>query len=121
MRIDKKTNLIQKRRWRIRKKVQGTALRPRLSLKLTNQHIYAQCIDDEVGKTLVYLSTVSKKNKKDTDLLGPNIHGATQLGKKFGLLAKKAGIDQVVFDRSGRRYHGTVKAFAEAAREALSF
>ena len=118
MRLDKKQKLLQKRRWRIRKKVVGTALRPRLSLKLTHQHIYAQCIDDEAGKTLVAVTTLSKKAAKDKSSIRPNVEGATQLGKTFGEKALKAGVQMLVFDRGGRRYHGTVKAFADAVRAA---
>ncbi len=116
MKLEKKKELLQKRRWRIRKKVVGSAERPRLTVHFSNKHIYAQCIDDASGKTLVYLST----NGKDLidQKLRPNIAGATKLGKVVGEKAKGAGIETVVFDRGGRLYHGCVKAFADAAREA---
>ena len=119
MKLKKKQKLLQKRRWRIRKKVKGTAECPRLSLCISHQHIYAQCIDDVVGKTTVYLSTLSKDFKgKDCK---PNVAGAAVLGKEFGQKAKTAGVNRVVFDRGGRRFHGAVKAFAEAARESITF
>jgi len=106
----------QKRRWRIRKKATGTALRPRLTVTFTNQHIHAQIIDDEAQKTLVSASTLAKDVRDDK--LKPNVEGSSKLGKMLGEKAKGAGIEKVVFDRAGRRYHGCVKAFADAAREA---
>ncbi len=110
----KKAELLQKRRWRIRKKVFGTALRPRLAVKFSSKHIYAQVIDDDAGNTLAFLSSL------DADLrakkLSANVAGATALGEAFAAKAKAAGIESVVFDRAGARYHGKVKAFAEAAR-----
>jgi large subunit ribosomal protein L18 len=121
MRIDKKLEVLQKRRYRIRKKVKGTQACPRLSVKFTNQHIHSQCIDDETGVTLVAWSSLSKKSSKGQDRVKPNMEGAILGGKTLGQLAKKKGIERVVFDRNGRRYHGTVKAFADAAREFLSF
>lgn len=108
--------LRQKRVWRIRKKVNGTAERPRLVVHFSNKHIYAQCIDDVAGKTLVSSSSLEKALAEEK--LGANIESAIRLGKSLGEKAKAAGISQVVFDRNGRRYHGSVKAFADAAREA---
>jgi large subunit ribosomal protein L18 len=115
MKLQKKNLLAQKRRWRIRKTVRGTAARPRLALKLTHLHLYAQAIDDDKGVTLVSLATTSKdlRGKK----IRPNVAGATAFGEAFGAKAKAAGLTTVVFDRAGRRYHGTVKSFAEAARK----
>jgi large subunit ribosomal protein L18 len=113
MKLQKKQSLAQKRRWRIRKKVQGTAERPRLAVHFSNKHIYAQCIDDVKGHTMAYASSVGGK---DTALKA-NSEGAVALGKSIAEKAKAAGIDAVVFDRAGRRYHGCVKSFAEAARE----
>jgi large subunit ribosomal protein L18 len=112
MKLEKKRALSQRRRWRIRKKVKGTADRPRLSVHFSNKHIYAQCIDDTKGHTLIYLSSLAKDST-----LKANIQGASELGKSFAEKASSAGIESVVFDRSGRRYHGCVKSFAEAARE----
>ncbi len=116
MKIQKKIELKQKRRWRIRKKVAGTEERPRLSVHFSNKHIYAQAINDVDGKTLVFVSTLAKdmRDKK----LKANVDGASVIGKAFGEKAKKSGIGAVVFDRNGRKYHGCVKTFADAAREA---
>lgn len=116
MKTSKKILQKQKRRWRIRKKITGTAERPRLAVHLSNKHIYGQVIDDTAGKTLVYVSSLNKDLKgKD---LKANIAGAETVGKLVAEKAKDAGVESVVFDRSGRIYHGCVKAFAEAAREA---
>jgi len=113
MKLQKKQSLAQKRRWRIRKKVRGTAERPRLAVHFSNKHIYAQCIDDVKGHTMAYVSSVGGK---DADVKANN-DGALALGKAIAEKAKSAGIESVVFDRAGRRYHGCVKSFAEAARE----
>jgi len=114
MNLKKKTSLRQKRVWRIRKKVQGTADRPRLCATFSNRNIYVQAIDDEAGKTLVGLGTVAG----ETGELSSNSESARKLAAAFVEKAKEAGITRVVFDRHGRPYHGRVKAFAEAAREA---
>ena len=111
-----KAMLLQKRRWRIRKKVAGTAARPRLSVKFSAKNIYAQAINDDAGTTLVFLSSLNAELKKKK--LGANIAGAKELGAAFAQKAKAAGLTAVVFDRSGARYHGKVKVFADAAREA---
>ena len=115
MNLNKKKQLLQRRRWRIYKKVKGTAERPRLAVYFSHQHIYAQCIDDRKGATLVYLSSLAKDFKEKN--LKPNIAGATEFGKIFAKKAKEVGIQKVVFDRGLRCYHGVVKAFANAARE----
>lgn len=115
MALNHKNLLIQKRRWRIRKKINGVASRPRLVVTFTHLHIYAQCIDDTLGQTRLYVSTMAK----DLRSLGlkPNIEGATKLGAILGEKAKSLGINRVVFDRAGRCFHGCVKAFADAARQ----
>lgn len=103
-----------KRKRRIRSKVDGSALRPRFSVFRSNQHLYAQLIDDLKGATLVSASTVESDLKKK---VGDTIEGAKTLG---GLVAKRAlakNINEVVFDRSGYLYHGRIKAMADAARE----
>ena len=110
-----KAQLLQRRRWRIRKKVSGTAARPRLSVKFSTKHIYAQAIDDDAGSTLLFLSSLDPELRKQK--LAANLAGAKVLAVAFAAKAKTAGITAVVFDRSGARYHGKVKAFAEAARE----
>ena len=100
---------------RIRKTLSGAPERPRLAVFRSLKHIYAQIIDDEAGKTLASAST------QDKDLgikYGGNIEAAKQVGKLVGERAKKAGVETVVFDRGGHRYHGRVKALADAAREA---
>jgi large subunit ribosomal protein L18 len=108
--------LLQKRRWRIRKKVTGTAIRPRLSVKFSAKNIYAQAINDDAGTTLVFLSSLDADLRKQK--LKANIAGAKVLGTAFAQKAKAAGLTSVVFDRSGARYHGKVKVFADSAREA---
>ncbi len=110
-----KATLLQKRRWRIRKKVKGTAARPRLCVRFTSKHIYAQAINDETGTTLVFLSSLDAELRKQK--LGANLAGAKALGVAFASKAKAAGLGSVVFDRSGALYHGKVKVFADAARE----
>lgn len=113
MKLQKKNTLAQKRRYRIRKKVAGTAERPRLAVHFSNKHIYAQCIDDLAGHTLAYATSVGSKDVTAK----ANTEGAVLLGEVIAKKAKAAGIESVVFDRSGRRYHGCVKLFADAARE----
>ena len=110
-----KARLLQNRRWRIRKKVAGTAARPRLAVRFSTKHIYAQAINDESGTTLVFLSSLDAELRKQK--LKANIAGAKALGIAFALKAKAAGLSGVVFDRSGAPYHGKVKTFADAARE----
>jgi len=110
-----KATLLQKRRWRIRKKVTGTAARPRLAVRFTAKHVYAQAINDEAGTTLVFLGSLDAELRKQK--LKANIASAKTLGLAFAAKAKAAGIASVVFDRSGAPYHGKVKVFADAARE----
>jgi large subunit ribosomal protein L18 len=110
-----KAPLLQKRKWRIRKTVAGTAARPRLSVKFSGKHIYAQAVDDDAGRTIVFLSTLDSEVRKNKST--SNLAGAKTLGSAFASKAKAAGIEAVVFDRNGRLYHGRVKSFADAARE----
>jgi large subunit ribosomal protein L18 len=117
MRPEKKRQLLQRRRWRIRKHISGTAERPRMSVRMTGKNIYVQFIDDEVGVTLASASTMHK-DTPDRDTLGANVPSAEKVGKIAAEQAKSAGINKVVFDRSGAQYHGKVKALADAAREA---
>jgi large subunit ribosomal protein L18 len=120
MELKKKQELRQKRVWRVRTKVKGSPERPRLCVSFTNKNIYAQIIDDDAGRTLLYVSTLAKDLREEK--LSANIAAAKRLGAIAGQKAVAAGLVKVVFDRHGRRYHGGVKAFAEAAREAgLSF
>jgi large subunit ribosomal protein L18 len=116
MQVQKKHRLEQLRHWRVRKKVVGTNERPRMSVCFTGAHIYVQFIDDAAGKTLVSASTRQKAGQGQK--LAANVASAKTVG---GLAAKAAidkGIKAVVFDRGGARYHGKVKALADAAREA---
>jgi large subunit ribosomal protein L18 len=116
MRIEKKQSLLQLRRWRIRKKVSGTAERPRMSVRFTGENIYVQFIDDQAGRTLTATSTVGK-SVPDRDKLKANVASARRIGELAAAAAKSQGITKVVFDRSGSRFHGKVKALADAARE----
>jgi large subunit ribosomal protein L18 len=100
---------------RIRKKLQGTAERPRLNVYRSLNHIYVQVVDDLHGKTLV--SASSAEGKKDERSTGGNVAAAKQVGKTIAERAQAKGITQVVFDRGGYIYHGRVKALADAARE----
>jgi large subunit ribosomal protein L18 len=99
---------------RIRHKLRGTAERPRLAIFRSVAHIYAQVIDDTAGATLVSASSVDKGTKAD----GGNVAAAKTIGKLVAERAREKGIKQVVFDRGGYRYHGRVKALADAARAA---
>ena len=110
-----KAILLQKRRWRIRKKVTGTAIRPRLAVRFTAKHVYAQAIDDDTSTTLVFLGSLDAELRKQK--LKANVAGAKVLGAALALKAKAVGIAAVVFDRSGAPYQGKVKVFADAARE----
>lgn len=100
---------------RIRKKVSGTAERPRLAVFRSLNHIYAQVIDDTSGKTLAAASTTEKDLKGKT---GGNIEAAQTVGRAIAERAQAAGVSQVVFDRGGYVYHGRVKALLDASREA---
>jgi large subunit ribosomal protein L18 len=101
---------------RIRKKVSGTAARPRLSVYFSGKHVYAQVIDDDAGKTLIAASTAEKsalgKNKP-----AANRANAEVVGKTIAERARAKKIDNIVFDRGGFQYQGKVKALADAARE----
>ena len=104
---------------RIRKKLQGTADRPRLNVYRSLNHIYVQVIDDLNGKTLVSASTAEgKKAQKAQKTTGGNVASAKAVGKAIAERAKEKGVTKVVFDRGGYIYHGRVKALADAAREA---
>ena len=98
---------------RIRRKLAGTAARPRLAVHRSLNHIYAQVIDDQAGSTLTSASTMTLKIKT-----GGNVSAAKEVGKAVAESAKAKGITKVVFDRGGYLYHGRIKALADAAREA---
>ena len=109
--------LRQRRHRRIRKKVLGTAQRPRLAVYRSNLHLYVQLIDDREGKTLLNCSTLQPAlRKKIGKGKGGDLKAAQQLGEAVAISAKAAGITKAVFDRGGYHYHGRVKALAEAAR-----
>jgi large subunit ribosomal protein L18 len=103
--------------FRIRRKIAGSAQRPRLCVFRSLNHIYVQVVDDMQGKTLVAASTAEKGVRSDAKS-GGNIQAAKSIGKLIAERAQAKGIDAVVFDRGGYLYHGRVKALAEAAREA---
>ena len=105
----------QRRHLRLRKKVKGTSARPRLVVTRSNRHMVAQIVDDTVGKTLVSASTLEADLRADS---GDKVAKASQVGKLIGARAKQAGIEAVVFDRGGNKYHGRVAAVADGAREA---
>ena len=105
----KRTNA-DRRAYRVRTRVRGTAERPRLAVHISNLHISAQLIDDQKGTTLAAASSVGKK------LTGTMADKAAEVGKDIAAQAKKAKVKQAVFDRGSRKYHGRVKALAEAAR-----
>ncbi|MFK7909983.1 MAG: 50S ribosomal protein L18 [Akkermansiaceae bacterium] len=99
---------------RIRKKVAGTPACPRLAVSYSNQHIYAQVIDDTAGNTLCAASSLDK----GIENAGSNQSTAEKVGELVATRAKEAKIDKVVFDRGGHLYHGKIKALADAARKA---
>jgi len=106
----------KQRHVRVRKKVSGTAQRPRLNVFRSSNHIYAQLIDDLQGVTLASVSTLDEEVKAEA-AYGGNKHAAKIVGKAIAEKAKAAGIKEVVFDRGGFLYHGRVRELAEAARE----
>ena len=103
-----------RRHRRVRKRVRGTAERPRLAVYRSNRYIYAQVIDDVSGATLVAASSVEPDLRSER----LSVDTAAKVGSLLGSRAKDAGIASVVFDRGGNKYHGRVKALADAAREA---
>ena len=105
----------KRRKVHIRKKISGTVERPRLVVFRSNQHIYAQVIDDTAGVTLVATSTLSLS--KDAEKCTCNKAGAQNVGKEIARLALEKNIRKVVFDRNGYLYHGRIQAVAEGARE----
>jgi large subunit ribosomal protein L18 len=107
----------QKKHLKIRNRFSGTTERPRLAVYRSNNHVYAQIIDDTVGKTLVSASTVEKKVSSELEKTN-NVDAAAYVGKVVAERALAADIKEVVFDRGGFIYTGKVKALAEAAREA---
>jgi large subunit ribosomal protein L18 len=100
----------RRRHLRVRKKVSGTAERPRLVVFRSDKHVYAQLVDDDAGRTIATVSSLKVGAGKKTEK-------ASEVGKQVAGIAKEKGITRVVFDRAGYKYHGRVKAVAEGARE----
>jgi len=117
MRVKTKEDIRKRIRGRIRKKVSGSAERPRLAVFRSQSHIYAQVIDDEGGRTLCAASTVDKELRAQFKR-GSNVASAKAVGALIAVRARDRGVSAVVFDRGGFQYHGRVKALADAAREA---
>lgn len=107
----------QKKHYRLRNHISGTAARPRLAVFRSNNHMYAQIIDDTVGHTLVSASTLQADVKAELEKTN-NVEAAAKLGTVIAKRAMEAGITEVVFDRGGFIYQGKIQALAEAAREA---
>jgi len=112
-----RTEVRRKKHMKLRNRFSGTAARPRLAVFRSNNHMYAQVIDDTVGNTLAAASTLEKGVKADLDKTN-NVEAAAALGKVIAERAKEKGITEVVFDRGGFIYQGKIKALADAAREA---
>ena len=112
-----KAALREKKHMRLRNRLSGTAERPRLAVFRSNNHMYAQIIDDTVGNTLVSASTLEKEIKAELEKTN-DVDAAAYVGKIVSKRAMDKGITEVVFDRGGFLYHGKIKALAEAAREA---
>ena len=107
----------QRRKRRVRKRVTGTADRPRLTVFRSNKNLYAQIIDDSAGRTLVAVSSVEGPLRQDLPTGGGNGPAAEVIGAALAQKATQAGIRKVVFDRNGYAYHGRVRQFADAARK----
>ncbi len=108
-----RTDARRRRHFRVRKSVHGTASKPRLAVYRSNKHIYAQVIDDEGGITLASASSQESAVKGNT----LTVDTAAEVGTLVGARAKDAGISAVAFDRGGFKYHGRIKALADAARK----
>ncbi|MGB3695319.1 MAG: 50S ribosomal protein L18 [Spirulinaceae cyanobacterium] len=108
--------LVKRRHQRIRRQVRGTSTRPRLAVFRSNQHIYAQIIDDQAQHTIAAASTLDPDLKSKIPS-GATCEASSEVGKLVAARAKEQGIEKVVFDRGGNLYHGRVKALADAARE----
>lgn len=109
-----RTQARTRRHFRVRKNVSGTNDRPRMAVYRSNRYIYVQVIDDVAGHTLISASSQEEDFRSEP----LNEETAAKVGKIIGERAKEAGIDTVVFDRGGYKYHGKIKALADAAREA---
>ena len=117
MKVARRAESRQKRKKRVRRRLQGTSERPRLCVFRSAKHIYAQVIDDTTARTLLAVSSLSKEVKPQLQGKGGNKEGAAVIGGSIAKRALEQGIKKVVFDRSGFLYHGRIKALAEAARQ----
>jgi large subunit ribosomal protein L18 len=117
MGADSRSERRLRRKQRVRKKIKGSSDMARLCVFKSSKHIYAQVIDDSVGRTLAATSSVSKELRAKIGKDGANKKGAAMVGSAIGELALSKGIKRVAFDRNGFLYHGRVKAVAEAARK----
>jgi large subunit ribosomal protein L18 len=117
MKVARRAESRRRRKQRIRRRLQGTSERPRLSVFRSAKHIYAQVIDDTTARTLVAVCSLSKEVRPQLQGKGGNKAGAAVIGGSIAKKALEQGIKKVVFDRSGFLYHGRIKALAEAARE----
>ncbi|MFQ5520171.1 MAG: 50S ribosomal protein L18 [Candidatus Methylomirabilia bacterium] len=115
MLISRKAEGRKIRHLRVRRKVRGSAVRPRLTVFRSLNHIYAQLVDDDTGRTLLFVGSLSPEVRTRLTT-GGNQAAARLVGERLAEKAKAAGIERVVFDRGGYRYHGRVKALAEAVR-----
>lgn len=113
----KNQELRTKRTWRVRKKLHGTAARPRLCVVKSNKHIQAQLIDDEAGETLAAISTCAKEFK-NTEFNKKGKASGRKLGERIAEIAKEKNIKEVIFDRGPFKYHGILAELADAARSA---
>lgn len=120
MRIKTRDDRRQRIKYRIRARVRGTEVRPRLTVFRSVTHIYVQVVDDSTGSTIAAASSVEStlKGAMDKEAKGGNIAGAKLIGKTIAERLIEKGVKRVVFDRNGFLYHGRVKAVADAAREA---
>lgn len=116
-RMKAKSAALSRRQRRVRGKVSGTAERPRLRVTRSNAHIYGQLIDDVNGRTIISASSIDSEIRAALKS-GSNIDGAKAVGETLGRRALEAGVEQAVFDRGGRLFHGRVKALADGARSA---
>lgn len=117
MKVEEKRRLRLRRHRRVRAKVRGTAARPRLNVFRSLQHIYAQLIDDTAGHTLAAASTLDRELRASLKN-GGTVEAARAVGKLIAERGRALGIEKVVFDRGGYKYHGRVQALADSAREA---
>ena len=107
----------ERRAFRVRNKVRGTAERPRMSVFRSSKHISVQLIDDDKGVTLASASSLLPKEQRASMVYGGNVKAAREIGLKIAEAAKAKGITKVAFDRGYYRYHGRIKALADGARE----